>query len=112
MYVTKMRAEAETLGKEATTFSCKFSARDANCCGLRDGPLINLKMFDLLPFADDQLILTCLDCFFPTLSTVPVTVAMLVQHIFTQPEIQVKIQNEIDGVVGQGRLPTLDDRVK
>lgn len=61
---------------------------------------------------DDQLLMTCLDCFFPTLSTVPVTVAMLIQHIFTQPDIQTKIQQEIDRVVGQGRFPTLDDRVK
>lgn len=28
------------------------------------------------------------------------------------PEVQRKVQNEIDRVVGQGRLPTLDDRIK
>lgn len=42
----------------------------------------------------------------------PTTVAMLMQRIFVQPDIQMKMQQEIDRVVGQGRLPTLDDRVK
>lgn len=34
------------------------------------------------------------------------------QRLILQPDVQKKIQNEIDEVVGQGRLPTLDDRIK
>lgn len=63
-------------------------------------------------FVDDQLIGACLDCFFPAVTTVPSTVSMLVQRIIVQPEIQTKMQEEIDRVVGQGRMPMLDDRVK
>lgn len=34
------------------------------------------------------------------------------QRLILEPDVQKKIQNEIDDVVGQGRLPTLDDRIK
>lgn len=73
--------------------------------------IINDVMIILL-FLDDQLVLTCLDFSFPPLSALSATVTFLIQQIFKQPAIQTKIQNEIDSVVGSGRLPTLDDRIK
>lgn len=36
----------------------------------------------------------------------------MMQQICHEPEIQTKIQKEIDTVVGEGRLPNLDDRIK
>lgn len=66
----------------------------------------------MISILDDQLILTCLDFSFPPLSALSATITFLIQQIFIQPEIQSKIQNEIDNVVGSGRLPTLDDRTK
>lgn len=62
-------------------------------------------------FTYDQLVLTCLDFSFPPLSALSATVTFLIQQIFKQPVIQTNIQNEIDSVVGSGRLPTLDDRI-
>lgn len=58
------------------------------------------------------MILTCVDFALPTLSAIPSTIAFLFQQIFQEPEVQRKIQAEIDHVVGQGRPPTLDDRIK
>lgn len=36
----------------------------------------------------------------------------MIQQICNEPDIQRKIQAEIDQVVGQGRAPNLDDRIK
>lgn len=60
----------------------------------------------------DQLVLTCTDYTFPAASAVEFVLAMLVERLLLQPEIQDKIHEEIDRVVGRDRLPTLDDRVK
>lgn len=56
--------------------------------------------------------LTCVDFSFPSLSAVPTTIAFLFQQMLLEPEVQRKVQKEIDQVVGHGRAPTLDDRVK
>lgn len=63
-------------------------------------------------FSVEQLIFTCIDLAFPASTGLPSTVTFLLQQICHEPEIQQKIQNEIDDVVGQGRAPTLDDRIK
>ncbi|GAB0087450.1 Cytochrome P450 [Sergentomyia squamirostris] len=62
-------------------------------------------------FHYEQLILICVDFFFPALTGVPVTLALLLQRLLLQPEILTKMQKEIDEVVGSGRLPELDDRI-
>lgn len=54
----------------------------------------------------------CTDFFFPSLTAVPVTFAFLVQRFLIQPEALAKMQEEIDELVGAGRLPELDDRIK
>ncbi|XP_059611495.1 probable cytochrome P450 304a1 [Phlebotomus argentipes] len=62
-------------------------------------------------FHYEQLILICVDFFFPALTAVPVTVCFLIQRLLLQPEVLTKMQKEIDEVVGNGRLPSLDDRI-
>ncbi|XP_055697776.1 probable cytochrome P450 304a1 [Phlebotomus papatasi] len=62
-------------------------------------------------FHYEQLILICVDFFFPALTGVPVTLALFFQRLLLQPEILTKMQAEIDEVVGRGRLPELDDRI-
>lgn len=72
-----------------------------------------LPFFSLnLSFSDSQMVLTCVDFALPTLTTIPSTITFLFQQIFQEPEVQRKIQAEIDHVVGQGRSPSLDDRIK
>lgn len=63
------------------------------------------------PVLDEQLVLTCLDFFFPALTAVGTQVTFLLQFCLKYPEVKERIQNEIDDVVGHGRLPTLDDRM-
>ncbi|PZC85438.1 hypothetical protein B5X24_HaOG200008 [Helicoverpa armigera] len=61
-------------------------------------------------YSVDQLLLTCTDYTFPAASAVQFVLAMLVERLLLQPEIQDKIHEEIDRVVGRDRLPNLDDR--
>lgn len=61
---------------------------------------------------DNQLVLTCVDFLFPAIGAIAIQMAMYMQIIIMKPEIQKKVQEEIDRVVGQGRLPNLDDRIK
>lgn len=61
---------------------------------------------------DDQLVLSLIDFSFPPFSALSTTVTFLFQLICHEPDVQRKIQSEIDRVVGQGRAPNLDDRIK
>lgn len=78
--------------------------------------MLNNSTFQIsiLPFVciDEQLILICVDFALPSLSAVPATLAFLFQQMCLEPELQRKVQQEIDRVVDQGRVPTLSDRIK
>lgn len=52
------------------------------------------------------------DLFLPTLGSNATQIQFLLQHLYLQPEILKKCQDEMDMVVGHGRLPTLNDRQK
>lgn len=53
-----------------------------------------------------------MDFFVPVAITVPCHVGLLIQATLKQKRISDQIRNEIETVVGHGRLPTLDDRIK
>lgn len=63
-------------------------------------------------FLYDQLLMVCTDFLFPSLSALESQVTFLLKHLLYRKDILAKIQEEIDSVVGSGRLPGLDDRVK
>ncbi|KAK5638646.1 hypothetical protein RI129_012941 [Pyrocoelia pectoralis] len=63
-------------------------------------------------FTEMQLIWVMIDFFFAGPNVTGATLNMLFAHLCNYPEIQVKVQAEIDGVVGRSRLPNLDDRNK
>lgn len=56
--------------------------------------------------------LLCADFFVPPLAAIAIQLQFLIQRFYIQPEVLWKCQAEIDKVVGQGRLPSLGDRVK
>ena len=64
------------------------------------------------PFPDDQMLLICVDFMFPSLTAIPVQLAFLFRQLMDQPQMAKRIQDEIDNVVGRGRLPELDDRIQ
>ncbi|XP_030371694.1 probable cytochrome P450 304a1 [Scaptodrosophila lebanonensis] len=57
-----------------------------------------------------QFIMGLVDFSFPAFTAVGVQLSLLVQYLILYPEVMKRIQNEIDEVVGSGRLPTLEDR--
>lgn len=52
----------------------------------------------------------CVDMFIPALNANSITTHCLIQRLYFHPEVLKKCQEEIDCVVGQGRLPSLNDR--
>lgn len=63
-------------------------------------------------FSEKQLLAVCLDLFIAGSETTNKSVGFLMLHMIRNPEIQAKMQEEIDRVVGRERLPTLEDRPK
>lgn len=63
-------------------------------------------------FFYDQLVMMCTDFLFPSLSAMEAQVSFLFRFMLYNEDVMKKIQEEIETVVGSGRLPELDDRVK
>lgn len=60
----------------------------------------------------DQMLMMCTDFLFPSLSAMEAQVAFLLRFLVYNQNVMHKIQEEIEMVVGSGRLPELDDRIK
>lgn len=63
-------------------------------------------------FKYEQLVMMCTDFLFPTLSAIESRVTFLLRFLLKKQNVMKKIQDEIEHVVGTGRLPELDDRIK
>ncbi|XP_060801790.1 probable cytochrome P450 304a1 isoform X2 [Amyelois transitella] len=63
-------------------------------------------------YSVEQLILTCVDYMFPAATAPQAVLAMLLERLVMQPELQDRLHEEVDRVVGSGRLPNLDDKIK
>jgi cytochrome P450 family 2 subfamily J len=55
---------------------------------------------------------TCMDLFAAGSETTSTTLAWAVLFMILNPDVQDKVQREIDQVIGQDREPSLDDRGK
>ncbi|XP_062551020.1 probable cytochrome P450 303a1 isoform X1 [Armigeres subalbatus] len=62
-------------------------------------------------FSQEQLLAVCLDMFIAGSETTTKTLGFAFLHLVRQRETQLKVQRELDDVVGRNRLPTLEDRV-
>ncbi|KAL6436702.1 hypothetical protein ACFW04_004856 [Cataglyphis niger] len=63
-------------------------------------------------FSDDNLILTLLDFFIAGIQTTTATLDFLFLQIANHQDIQRKLHEEIDVVIGSNKLPTLEDRIR
>ncbi|XP_049962656.1 methyl farnesoate epoxidase-like [Schistocerca serialis cubense] len=61
-------------------------------------------------FTDEQLLSVCLDLFMAGSETTSNTLSFAILYMMRYPEIQQKVQAELDSVVGRTRLPSLADR--
>jgi len=70
------------------------------------------KPEEISSFSDEQLVVTGTDLLFPAATTVSATLNFAMVFLLNYPEVQRKMQQEMDNVVGRDRLPTLDDRAR
>ena len=63
-------------------------------------------------FTEEQLIILLTDVMFPAFSAIPIMITHVIKYLMHHPRVMEKVQNEIDNVVGTGRLATWDDRKK
>ncbi|KAM9831321.1 cytochrome P450 2J6-like [Neosynchiropus ocellatus] len=63
-----------------------------------------------LGFTKANLVLCSLDLFAAGTETTSITLQWALIHLIRHPEIQKKVQAEIDQVIGQNRLPSMSDR--
>lgn len=56
--------------------------------------------------------MNCTDLILPALTTISAAMSLFVRRVLLQPKIGQRIRDEVERVVGHGRLPRLDDRVK
>ncbi|XP_055587549.1 probable cytochrome P450 304a1 [Uranotaenia lowii] len=63
-------------------------------------------------FQYDQLVIGVADFLVPPLSAIPVKTCLILERLIQFPEVQQRMYNEINEVVGLNRLPTLDDRTE
>lgn len=63
-------------------------------------------------FSELQLLAVCLDMFMAGTETTNKSTNFMFLHLVRNPDVQEKARKEIDAVIGRGRAPTLDDRVK
>jgi len=68
------------------------------------------KTGEISSFSDEQLAVTGTDVLFPGATTMSTTLNFALTFLLSYPEVQNKMQQELDKVVGRDRLPTLDDR--
>ncbi|KAH8318745.1 hypothetical protein KR074_005251 [Drosophila pseudoananassae] len=61
-------------------------------------------------FNRDQFIMGLVDFSFPAFTAIGVQLSLLIQYLMLYPEVLKRMQDEVDEVVGCGRLPTLEDR--
>ncbi|XP_075792210.1 cytochrome P450 2J2-like isoform X1 [Pelodiscus sinensis] len=61
-------------------------------------------------FHEENLLFSTLDLFFAGTETTSTTIRWALLYMATNPEIQKRVQAEIDTVIGQSRQPALEDR--
>jgi cytochrome P450 len=49
---------------------------------------------------------------FPATTTATATLTFAMAFLINHPDLQTKMQKELDDVIGRERLPTLDDRAR
>jgi len=72
--------------------------------------LQRLRSINSLP--DEQLVVTGTDFLFPGATAVSTTLNFALAFLLKYPEVQSKMQQELDKVLGRDRLPTLGDRAR
>uniref|UniRef100_A0A8C2TNA8 Uncharacterized protein n=1 Tax=Coturnix japonica TaxID=93934 RepID=A0A8C2TNA8_COTJA len=66
--------------------------------------------YPVIDFCEDNLVACTLDLFFAGTETTSTTIRWALLFMAMYPELQARVQAEIDAVIGQSRQPALEDR--
>ncbi|XP_056631073.1 methyl farnesoate epoxidase-like [Diorhabda sublineata] len=97
----------ETISEHRKTFIDVQQPRD-----LIDAFLQKIDVKSDPTFTDDQLMSLCLDLFMAGAETTSNTLGFAILTMVLYPDIQKKVQDEMDREVGRNRWPTLNDRIR
>ncbi|CAH1119577.1 unnamed protein product [Phaedon cochleariae] len=98
---------AETISEHRKTVTLSQQPRD-----LIDAFLQKMDIKNDDSFTDDQLMSLCLDLFMAGAETTSNMLGFAILVMVLYPEIQKKVQNELDLEVGRNRWPCLSDRIR
>lgn len=70
------------------------------------------QFYHMLCNADEQLITVGMDLFMTGSDTTSTALEFAILYMLRFPEIQTKVQEEIERVIGRERLPTLADKTE
>jgi cytochrome P450 len=70
------------------------------------------RLHSIISLPDEQLVVTATDLLFPAATTISTTLNFALVFLLNYPDVQKKMQQELDKVVGRDRLPILDDRAR
>ncbi|CAG9864108.1 unnamed protein product [Phyllotreta striolata] len=97
----------ETIEDHRKTFFVSQQPRD-----LIDAFLQKIDVNNDPTFTDDQLMSLCLDLFMAGAETTSNTLGFAMLAMVLHPDVQMKVQNEMDREVGRNRWPVLGDRIR
>jgi len=63
-------------------------------------------------YTDEQFVVVCMDLFMAGSETTSNTLEFAILYMILHPEVQEKVQTEIDSVIGQNRFPSMLDKPK
>ena len=66
----------------------------------------------ILAFSDEQLLSLLLDMFMAGSETTSNTLEFSMLYMIKYPEVQKKVQKEMDSVVGRNRWPVIEDKIR
>ncbi|XP_011880568.1 PREDICTED: probable cytochrome P450 304a1 isoform X1 [Vollenhovia emeryi] len=78
--------------------------------GFIDNYLKKMNEDEANSFTDEELIILLIDILMPAFSALPGTITHTIKYLMHHPRVMEKVQNDIDNVVGTGRLATWEDR--
>jgi len=67
-------------------------------------------LIPIMNFLEEQFIMVCLDLFTAGSETTANTIDFGILYMIQNPDVQKKVQAEIDQVIGPNRLPALTDK--
>lgn len=75
-------------------------------------PILYYKLIEVLFLTELQLVALIKDLFSAGVETTSNSIGFVISHLIARQDVQRKIHEEIDSVIGRDSLPTLADKIR